>query len=243
SGNDWTVNELDACNIRIVSQDSATFFSTDTLPLPDHHPDLANDLTADVTVNEDSYQVVRFMDLAMNLVPDDESAVVDFAVQLLHTMGYAGMAAGGDLRSCKGIRLLIYGQWKNDEIGVCVMDGNEILLLVQEDKLHKQRGDPHAQLIAKAIGAVRSNNLMRTVFGDSRDRHDWHFPDIFQDADHQRTDTSRAEGSVPTYAYRRCYASALPSKPHSRLSEGMQPLDNRRVVIACFEAFKQFVNW
>jgi hypothetical protein len=33
------------------------------------------------------------------------------------------------------------------------------------------------------------------------------------------------------------------SCPARRLSEGMKPLDNRRHILACYEAFRQFVNW
>ncbi|KAI6112836.1 hypothetical protein F5141DRAFT_742017 [Pisolithus sp. B1] len=250
SGNDWTVNELDAYNITIVSQDSATFFSMDTLPLPDHHPDLVNNLTADEMENEDSYQVVRYMDLAMNLVPDEESAVVDFAMQLLRTMGYAGRAAGRDLRSCKGIRLLICGEWKNDEIDVCVMDGNEILLLIQEDERHKQLGDPHAQLIAKAIGAVQSNNQMRNFIGlDVLDFKEMAgivmigtSPTFFKIPITKELIQAVQRGQFPpTPTVVAMHRPILP-RPRSRLSEGMQPLDNRRVIIACFEAYKQFVN-
>ena len=32
-------------------------------------------------------------------------------------------------------------------------------------------------------------------------------------------------------------------RPDRRLNEGMRPLDNRRSILACFEAFKQFVVW
>jgi hypothetical protein len=30
-------------------------------------------------------------------------------------------------------------------------------------------------------------------------------------------------------------------RPSCRIAEGMEPLDNREVIFACFEAFKQFV--
>ncbi len=30
-------------------------------------------------------------------------------------------------------------------------------------------------------------------------------------------------------------------RPNRRFSEGMKPLDNRRVILQCYEAFKQFV--
>lgn len=53
--------------------------------------------------DEESYQVVRFMDLAMNPVSGEESAIDDFTTQLLRVMSYAGGALGRDLRSHKDI--------------------------------------------------------------------------------------------------------------------------------------------
>jgi hypothetical protein len=43
---------------------------------------------------EESYQFVRYMDLAMNPVPGEESVVDDFVMQLLRVMGYAGRGLG-----------------------------------------------------------------------------------------------------------------------------------------------------
>jgi hypothetical protein len=39
-------------------------------------------------VDDNGYQVVRYIDLAMDPVPGEESAVDDFAMQLLRMMGY-----------------------------------------------------------------------------------------------------------------------------------------------------------
>jgi hypothetical protein len=36
--------------------------------------------------------------------------------------------------------------------------------------------------------------------------------------------------------------AVLPSARRPSSGEGMNPLDNRRVILSCFEAFKQFVN-
>ncbi|KIJ42713.1 hypothetical protein M422DRAFT_254159 [Sphaerobolus stellatus SS14] len=158
SGSDWTVNELDAYNITIVSQDLAAFFGSDVLPLPARHPDLVDKVAADEIEDEDSYQVDRYINLAIDPIPGEESAVNDSAMQLLRTMGYAGRAVGRDLRSRKDIPFLICGEWRLAKTDVCVMDRNEILLLVQEDKCHMELGDPYSQLIAEAIAAVQSNN-------------------------------------------------------------------------------------
>jgi len=250
SGSDWTVNELDAYNITIVPQNSSTFFGRDILPLPNHHLDLTERLTADEMENEDSYQVVRYMDLAMDPIPGEESAVDDFAMHLLRTMGYAGRAIGRDLRSRKDIPFLICGEWKHAKTDVCVIDRREILLLVQEDKRHKEPGDPYPQLIAEAIAAVQSNNRMRIQLG--LEALDFKVmagivmigtsPTFFKIPVTRDLMAAVQRGQYPDTPT--VVAMHQPQLPRAlrRLSEGMRPLDNRRVIVACLEAFKQFVN-
>lgn len=62
---DWTINDLDAYNITFVSQDTAIFFDQKPLSLLPQNSDLLNNLTADEMVDEENYQVVRY--LAMDL--------------------------------------------------------------------------------------------------------------------------------------------------------------------------------
>jgi hypothetical protein len=101
------------------------------------------------------------MDLAMNTVPGEVSAVDDFAMQLLRTIGYRRF-----LRSRKDIPLFICGMWTHAKTDVFVMDQDDVLLLVQEDKRHLEVGDPRPQLIAAAIAAVQMNYIQReTVLG------------------------------------------------------------------------------
>ncbi|KAI6019048.1 hypothetical protein PISMIDRAFT_110908 [Pisolithus microcarpus 441] len=251
SSNDWTINELDAYNISIVSEDCVTFFGTDILPLPNHHHDLINNLTADEMENEDSYRVVHYMDLATNRVPDEESAVDDFVMQLLHMMGYATRAASRDLHSHKAIPFLICGEWKNAKADVCVMDGYEILLVVQEDKCHMQLGDPNAQLITTAIAAVQNNNQMQSILGsDVLDFKE--MAGIIMIGTHltffkipvtKELIQAMQRGQFPsTPTIISMHLPTLP-RPAKHVREGMQPLDNRHVIITCFEAFKQFVKW
>lgn len=46
------------------------------------------------------------------------------------------------------------------------------------------------------------------------------------------------ETSIILYAH----SPALP-RPDRRWSEGMKPLNNRRIILSCHEAFKNFVNY
>jgi len=250
SGRDWTINDLNAYNISIVRQNSAMFFGQAALPPPPHHLDLLNRLTADEMADEESYQVVRYMDLAMDPVPGEESAVHDFVMQLLRVMGYTGRALRRDLRSRKDIPLFICGEWRHAKTDVCVMDTNGFLLLVQEDKRHLEIVDPSPQLIAEAIAAFQSNNRTRDILGVDP-------LDVKVMAGITMTGTSPAFFKIPVTlelieAVQRGEYPATPTvvvmhrpevpRPARLLSEGMRPLDNRRCILACFEAFRQFVN-
>jgi hypothetical protein len=151
-------NGLSTTLLRTISPSSDRILLHSSIRQPSHHPDLLNRLMADEMVDDESYQVVRYMDLAMEPVPGEESAVDDFTMQLLCIMGYTGRALGRDLRSCKDIPLLICGEWRHAKTDVCVMDRDRYLLLVQEDKQHLETVDPAPQLIAEAIAAIQSNN-------------------------------------------------------------------------------------
>jgi hypothetical protein len=87
SGSDWGPNELAAYHIVIEFQDAATFFGMDPLPRPDD--EVLSNLSADMA-SDSNYKLLRYMDLAMNPVPAEESAVDDFAVHLLTLLGYVG---------------------------------------------------------------------------------------------------------------------------------------------------------
>jgi hypothetical protein len=88
SGSDWGPNELLAYNIDIQFQDAATFFGVNPLPQPAVAAEVLTRLNADDTTNDSNYKFVRYMDLAMDPVPAEESAVDDFAVCLPTLLGY-----------------------------------------------------------------------------------------------------------------------------------------------------------
>lgn len=250
SGSDWTDNDLSAYNITIVSQDAATFFGQPALPQPALNPELLTTLNAEEIQDDECYKLVRYMDLAMNPIPGEESAVDDFTMRLLRAIGYE--TRNRDLRSRKSIPLFICGMWMYAKTDVCVMDSNQIMLLVQEDKQHLELRDATPQLIAEAIAAFQSNNARRhqvlnlpplaskvmagiTMTGTS--------PTFFKIPVTAELNDAIRFGHYP--AAPTVVAMHIPDlpRPARRLSEGMRPLDNRRNILACFEAFKQFVNW
>jgi hypothetical protein len=107
-----------------------------------------------------SLALIKRLDLAMKVMEGEETAVDDFAAELLRAMGYE--TEDTVVRTRKNIRLTMCGELVFAKTDVCLLDVNsEIFLLVQEDKTHINPSDPEAQLIAEAIGAFQENNAKR----------------------------------------------------------------------------------
>jgi hypothetical protein len=188
------------------------------------------------------------MDLAMNPVPGEESAVADFAMELLKATGHD--SRDRFLRTRKDIPLFLCGTWSRAKATVYLTDNNEIILLVQEDKQHLERGNPRPQLIAEAIAAAQTKNTVRetvlnlapleykliagiTMTGTS--------PTSFKiPITSELMEAVRLGQYPPTLTVVAMHIPEVP-RPDRRLSEGMRPLDNRGKILACLEAFQQFV--
>jgi len=149
-GSDWGVSELAAYNIEVQFQDAVTFFGVD--PLPAQTDELLTRFNADDMDADSNYKLIRYMDLAMDPVPTEESAVDDFAVQLLTVLGYVPRSRMARTRA--DIPLRICGELRHTKTDLCIVDLDDFLLLTQEDKRHKELKDPEPQLIAKAIAAL-----------------------------------------------------------------------------------------
>ncbi|KIL56144.1 hypothetical protein M378DRAFT_540003 [Amanita muscaria Koide BX008] len=233
SGTDWSQVELHAYNIIVELQDAVTFFGVNPLPQPAVAGELLNNAAADDMVNDANYKLLRYMDLAMDPVPTEESAVDDFAIHLLTLLGYVPRTRMARTRA--DIPLTIFGQECHAKTDVCIVDSDDILLLVQEDKRHKEPKDPEPQLIAAAIAAFQTNNYRRTrILGQD--------PIVHKISVTTQLAQSIALGvypAAPTVVHAHLPAVARPAR---RLSEGMKPLDNRACILACYEAFKRFIN-
>jgi hypothetical protein len=252
SGSDWTSNELLAYNIRVVYEDAQTFFGIQQLPNPEVHPEILNTLDAnDLHPSRDgNYELLRTLALATSASPAEESAVDDFAVLLLRYLGYA--ANRRVLRTRKDLPLVICGESRHVKVDVCLLDENDdILLLVQEDKRHLEDSDPEAQLIAGAIAAFTATNRTRTQTLDVPPLQIKIVPGITMRGTSPIfykipvTDTLlRAVGGGVFPGAETVVSAHVPvlPRPNRRWTEGMKPLDNRRIILSCYEAFKVLVN-
>ena len=250
SGSHWSLIELHAYNIVVQWQDAATFFGVKPLPQPAVAGELLKNVAADDMVNGANHKLLCYMDLATHPVPEEESAVVDFAVHLLTLLDYVPRPRM--VRTRADILFNICGLDRYAKTDVCIVDSDsdDILLLIQEDK-HKKPKDPEPQLIAGAIAAFQRKNYRRrqcpgqdpivhkvmpgiTLMGTT--------PIFYKIPVTTQLAQSVELGiypAAPTVVHAHLPALA---RPTYCLDEGMEPLDNRATILACYEAFKRFVN-
>lgn len=168
-----------------------------------------------------------------------------FAEKLLNKLGYAEGRRIIMIR--QALPLFICGSSCSAQTDVCVLDSNDILLLVQEDKRLDNNADPEPQVIAEAIAAFQRNNFTRerelhlpildqmvipaiTMYGT--------FPTFYKISVSAALNNAVKTGVFPvaaTIVYRH-----IPRLPR-RNSDGMKNLANRSVLLRYLEAFKQFV--
>ncbi|KAH8995326.1 hypothetical protein EDB92DRAFT_1970486 [Lactarius akahatsu] len=224
SGNDWTANELSAYNITVVPQSKEVFFGTIDFPDPTD-PSLAGFMATEsrqhvADTDKRTKQLLHYLDLAMEPKIGQEAAVDNFAAELLKCLGYDDENRIVFIRHA--IPFLICGENLVAQTDVCVMDDNEILLLLQEDKRLSNMIDPEPQ---------NANLTCLTMVGTTP---------IF----YKITVTASLSKAVQTGTYPETETHVLryvPALPR-RNSEGMRPLPNRLEILRCLEAFKRFLG-
>ncbi|KZT29896.1 hypothetical protein NEOLEDRAFT_1153750 [Neolentinus lepideus HHB14362 ss-1] len=221
SGNDWGPNDLVAYNIRIVHQDFATFFGVPDSPVLHVDDEFLTAQDAAAARRDAPFLLLRIMEFAMATVPGEESAVDNFAVELFKALHYIGRDVGRIVRTRKDLPFWVCGEERHVQTDVCVMDSTAILLLIQEDKRHMDRTDPEPQLVAETIAAFYNNNQTR-----------------MQTLDQAPVASKVIPGITMKETVLYSHYPVVP-RPACRYAEGMKPLDNRRVILACYEVFKQ----
>lgn len=248
SGGNWTSNELEAYRIKVQFRSEAEFFNNLLVDDVDISY-LPNDVLTQETSSSDesSYYFLRYLDLAMKIVDNEESAVDDFAVQLLTLMRYRGF--NRVIRTRKDIKLFMCGNYTHAKTDVCILNDNEILLLLQENKAHLNDTDPEPQVIAEAIAAFQHNNRIRTIDLQQPSIESITFPCITMIGTYptfykvtvtEELSAAVRHGQYPNYT---TFVERFdPLIGTRRYSYGMKPLENRKRILKCFEAFRQFMN-
>ena len=247
-GRKWTQDDVLAYNIRVVYQDRTTFFGMTDLPSPDvnnaaltaQNPATANDLSTSGML----HHMNRLTDPLTD--PDHRApATVDFVRELFKVLHYHTVAP---------IKLPMFGpklnyvadQGRPPQLDVCIVDGSNVISLVVKVDRQSRDFDPEARLISDAVGAFNNDNLMRVKHLGTNALPSMVMPGIVMD------------GTMPTY-YKIPVTAELVSavdagkRPEQetivhayrpevpRPGEGMKPLDNRHIILSCFEAFRRFV--
>ena len=168
SGSDWTTNDLLAY-IRVSLQSPDGFYGqplSTAVSLSSLDSHLLSGTLGTQGLSDETYRLLQYLDLASRANPGQDSAIDDFAREILCVLGYE--QRGLLLRSRYAIPLLISGDPNRSALtDVCLLQGSyTILLVVQEDKTTVSARDPEPQVIAEAIATFQCNNRSRTRLGE-----------------------------------------------------------------------------
>ena len=244
-GRKWTQEDVLAYNIKIVNQDLKTFFGVTDFPSPDVEGDALTaenfaDATSDGTLN-----VLLPMDRVTDL-GNRESRTLDFVRELFHLPHYWGMYQKRFFTMGWGLTYLAYQGGKYPWVDASIMDEFRVLLLVVKVHTHTRGFDPEPRLISDAIAAFHNDNIMRVKRLGTNPVASKIMPGIVMDGtmptfykipitdELVRAVESGEKPNLETVVH--VYVPEVP-----RPEEGMKPLDNRVIILSCFEAFKQFL--
>ncbi|KAF8993272.1 hypothetical protein BDQ17DRAFT_1413021 [Cyathus striatus] len=249
-GSDWTLHDLKSQNISLNEIDCLTFFGLKELPQPSVDPELLANVKADTMEEDDHVLLMYYLNDAM--IPDEkESGVLNFIFHLFTTIGYS--APGRIPRLQSNYPLFICHTKKTATIDACIRDvpQNSIHLIVKIEKRldESDRENAQARLVAEAVAAFHHNNSIREKNG---------FPPLeeavmpgivmvvtapvfFKIPVTNTLSTHNRHGTYPPEETRVNYCYPPVPRPDLLRREGMKPLDNRRVIFQCYEAFKAVI--
>ncbi|PBK85186.1 hypothetical protein ARMGADRAFT_565846 [Armillaria gallica] len=247
SGSDWTSNDLIAYNIAIRRQSSDTFFGYKPNTIPDAIDPAF--LTATIppqdNLSDGTYRLLQYLDLATHTNSGQESAIDDFAKELLRLLGFE--ERGTLLRSRYAIPFMICGDDRRSaQTDLCLVQGTTtILLVIQEDKTVISAKNPEAQVIAEAVAAFQYNNAARDRIGlDPLDSMT--IPAITmigtRPVFYKIPVTQELSDAITTAQYpvsKTEVVKCVVAPTSRRLSEGMEVPEFRQEVLQHYEAFRR----
>ena len=246
-GRKWTQDDMLTYKIKVVYQDLQTFFGITDLPAPNVENDDA--LTAqDVTTATKHWTAVMLNQLRRvdQTEPADRRATtIDFVRELFTLIRYWGIAPMRLVRMRQPL-LFLGSQGRPPQVDICIVDDTHAVFLAVKMDSHLRGSDPEPRLISEAIAAFHNNNNLRAKFFGTDPLTSKVMPGIVMD------------GSMPTF-YKIPVTSELvtaveageqpelettvhayrPEVP--RPEESIRPLDNRYIILSCFEAFRKFM--
>ncbi|KAF6747425.1 hypothetical protein DFP72DRAFT_919807 [Ephemerocybe angulata] len=254
SGDTWSPYELRAFKIKVVREDNQAFFGAADLPAPKGvSPIIWNNLTAPPGIPNIFSNFFAFLEDMMWRRQGEGSLVIDFAAILFDMLDYN---AGPRLVHTRREALFDMCGIKVDaKVDVTVVERHSSsffrhILIFKEDKSYDSGDEyPESQLMATALAAFHQNNEMRlkaglpalesqtfpgiTMVGSA--------PTFYKITINSELALAVAGGVYPeNETIVRKFVPPVP-EPLNYAAQGMVPLENRRIVLQCFEAFRQFV--
>ncbi|KAH9172547.1 hypothetical protein EDB89DRAFT_2166483, partial [Lactarius sanguifluus] len=235
---------------RVTLQDVATFFGEPTLPQPSVHQVILDNKSypPDGIADRGDRNFFFYLEAAMKISTADEPILDEFPACLLRLLGYDDIVADCYIYRQNDIPFFMCGGNTSATTDVCVRHRNtEIFLVVQVDKKFLEGVDPEPQLIAQAIAAFQYNNRLLLRIGKEPIRAKA-IPGIVMlgttPTFYKITVTQDLVDAVEASQYPQntttVHRLELPIDYPNGL-DGMKDLDDRAVLLGCFEAFKQFV--
>ncbi|KAI0285329.1 hypothetical protein BGY98DRAFT_909892 [Russula aff. rugulosa BPL654] len=219
-GRKWTQDDFLAYNIKVVYQDLQTFFGIKDLPSPDVESDA---LTAQDVNTAARWTSSMLFHMDRVAEPDEtgrKSSTIDF------------------------VKAVFNG--RRPQVDVCISDDTFAILLLAKVDMHLRGFDPEPRLISDAIAAFHNDNIRRATYLRTDPLTSKVMPGIVVDETMPTfykipitpelvkavESGERPEEETIVHAYR-------PEVP--RPEEGIRPLDNRFIILSCFEAFRKFM--
>lgn len=243
SASNWTDNELDAYRIKIKEQTASSFFGTSKLPEPNCPNDFLHNRVSRENVDRITDRLIWYMEQTTMQPRLGESSVDQFACALFDATGFTSRQVHPSTR--RPLHLLIGGEQRSAQTDVCLIYDRTVLLLVQEDKAGDQpAGYGEAQLIAEAVAARQCN---ARILGEETTEiipailMIGTYPVFYRIPVSAELSLSIASLSYPEVETVVTKFSPEMPRPESKYVEGMQPLDNRTIILRYFEAFRRHV--
>ncbi|KAG2043055.1 hypothetical protein BDR03DRAFT_942756 [Suillus americanus] len=232
-----------AYNINIVTQSKEQFFHTALLRQPDNPPlnGFMSTWLRQNAADDETAKLLHYLEI-VDESGGHEAAIDNFVPKLLEKLEY-----DGDDRIIfvsHGFPFDICGETCTARINVCIIREDRTTIMLVQDK---KSTDPEPQVIAAAIAAFANDNEIRSMSRRPR-LPTITFPVITMHGTYpifyKITVTAQLCDAVswgiypPTTTHVFRYIPDLPLPYH----EGMHFLPNRTEILACLEAFKQFLQ-
>ena len=248
---DWTESVLNTY-LQVVTQNKQEFFGVADLPAP-IIPSLAGFMTTEDrehAADPETRKLLHYLELVLDPQIGQEAVLDHFVAKLLEKLGYD---EGDRITFTRRAFPIVFGCVEYiTHADVCVMGDDDQILLIWQNTLFPSWRDPEPQIVVKAIAAYQANNKVRATTLNLPPLSAATFPAISMIGTklifYKITVTDALSAFVQQGSYPNKYGTGgarlaryIPVLPQ-RHGLGMRPLENRVEILACLEAFKQFLR-